>query len=67
MELVYEFNFINHSGPRVIVIAGIAVVIKAFAGWFGNRNWTSSDDRLGMLFTTFLDLNVLLGIFCTAS
>ena len=64
MELVYELTLMLHSVVRwVIVIAGIAVVIKAFAGWFGDRNWTSSDDRLAMLFTTFLDLNVLLGIF----
>ena len=61
---MYEFILTLHSVVRwVVVIAGIAVVIMAFAGWFGNRNWTSSDDRLTMLFTTFLDLNVLLGIF----
>ena len=64
MALVYEMTLMIHSLVRwVVVIAGIAAVIKAFAGWFGNRNWTSSDDRLGMLFTTFMDLNVLIGVF----
>ncbi len=47
MELVYELTLMLHSVVRwVVVIAGIAVVIKAFAGWFGNRSWTSSDVRL---------------------
>jgi hypothetical protein len=53
-----------HSLVRwVVVIAGIIAVIMAYAGWFGNRRWTSSTVRLNMLFTTFLDLNVLLGFF----
>ena len=64
MATVYAMVLTIHSLVRwVVVIAGIAAVIMAYAGWFGNRRWTSSTVRLNMLFTTFLDLNVLLGIF----
>ena len=64
METVYAMVLMIHSLVRwVVVIAGFVAVIMAYAGWFGNRPWTSSTVRLNMLFTTFLDLNVLLGIF----
>lgn len=64
MATVYAMVLTIHSLVRwVVVIAGIAAVIMAYAGWFGNRRWTSSTVRLNMLFTTFLDLNVLLGFF----
>ena len=64
MATVYAMVLTLHSLVRwVVVIAGIAAVIMAYAGWFGNRRWTSSTVRLNMLFTTFLDLNILLGIF----
>ena len=64
MATVYAMVLTIHSLVRwVVVIAGIVAVIMAFAGWFGNRRWTSSNVRVNMLFTTFLDLNVLLGIF----
>ena len=64
MATVYAMVLTIHSLVRwVVVIAGIIAVIMAYAGWFGNRRWTSSTVRLNMLFTTFLDLNVLLGFF----
>ena len=64
MATVYAMVLTLHSLVRwVVVIAGIVAVIMAYAGWFGNRRWTSSNVRVNMLFTTFLDLNVLLGIF----
>jgi uncharacterized membrane protein len=61
---MYSFVLTLHSLVRwAVVIVGIIAVIMAFAGWFGNRRWTSSTVRLNMLFTTFLDLNILLGFF----
>ena len=64
MATVYAMVLTIHSLVRwVVVIAGIAAVIMAYAGWFGNRRWTSSNVRVNMLFTTFLDLNILLGFF----
>lgn len=60
---MYSFVLTLHSLVRwAVVIVGIIAVIMAFVGWFGNRRWTSSNARVNMLFTTFLDLNVLLGI-----
>jgi uncharacterized membrane protein len=64
MSAVYTMVLMLHSLVRwVAVIAGVVAVVMAFAGWFGNRRWTSSNERLNMLFTSFMDLNVLIGIF----
>ncbi len=52
-----------HSIVRwAVVIFGVIAVVRAFIGWFGNRQWQSLDDRLGMGFVTALDINLVLGL-----
>ena len=52
-----------HSLVRwVVVIAAVAAVGQAWWGWLGKREWTPLADRLGMIFTISLDVQVLLGI-----
>ena len=46
----------------VLLIAGLAVVIKALLGWLGKRPWTQLDDRLGMIYTIVVDIQFLLGL-----
>jgi len=36
----------------VILIAGAVAVIRAYMGWFGKREWTETDRKAGLLFTT---------------
>lgn len=52
-----------HSIVRwAIVIIGVIAVVRAFIGWFGGRQWQQLDDRLGLGFTTAMDINLLLGL-----
>lgn len=52
-----------HSIVRwAIVIIGVIAVVRAFIGWFGGRQWQQLDDRLGLGFTTTMDINLLLGL-----
>jgi len=52
-----------HSFWRwVLLVVGLAAVIKALIGWLGNRPFEHLDDQLGMIFTIVLDIQVLLGL-----
>jgi hypothetical protein len=35
--------------------------VRALIGWFGKKEWTALDNRLGMLLSASMDLQVLLG------
>ncbi len=46
----------------VVLLAAAAAIIKALVGWFRRQPWTEWDDRLGMLYTLAIDIQVLLGV-----
>lgn len=46
----------------VILIAGAVAVFRAYMGWFGKREWTETDRKAGLLFTTSIDIQILLGL-----
>jgi hypothetical protein len=52
-----------HNLARWVVV-GVAVwtLVRAFRGWSGKRAWEKSDDRAGMLFTSMMDTQLLLGL-----
>jgi hypothetical protein len=52
-----------HSILRwVVLILAIVAVVRALIGWFGKKEWTALDNRLGMLLSASMDLQVLLGL-----
>lgn len=58
-----QIIFTLHSLWRwVVLLAALAVVIKALLGWFGKGDWTNLDDRLGLVFTVTFDIQLLLGL-----
>lgn len=60
---MYEIVLTLHSLLRwLVVIAGAIAVARGFLGWSGKRPWTGLDDRLGMIFTTSVDVQLLLGL-----
>jgi hypothetical protein len=60
---MYNFLLILHSIVRwLVVIAALAAAGKAIAGWLGKGTWSRLDDRLGMLFTISMDIQVLVGL-----
>jgi hypothetical protein len=59
---MYPFVLTLHSLLRwVVLLAGIAAVILALRGWFGQRPWRPLDNRVGLIYTISLDLQVVLG------
>lgn len=46
----------------VVLIAGILAVGRALLGWFGKNPWSELDRRLGVIFTSSLDTQLLLGL-----
>ena len=60
---MYPLVLTLHSLVRwAIVIVGVVAVVRAFMGWRGNKPWAQLDDRLGLGFTSVMDLNLLLGL-----
>lgn len=45
-----------------VLIAFLIVLILAFRGWFGKRNWTKPDNLMGLLLTIFMDLQLVIGL-----
>lgn len=46
----------------LVLVFGIWAAVRAFSGWRGNKEWTKTDNRAGMLFTMLLDLQLLIGL-----
>lgn len=52
-----------HSYVRwIVVILAIAAVVRALGGWLGRKEWTALDRRLGVFFSSSMDLQLLLGL-----
>jgi hypothetical protein len=52
-----------HSLLRWLVLAfALVAIIRAYAGWFGNRPWTPLDDRAGKLLAISVDVQMLVGL-----
>jgi hypothetical protein len=60
---MYSFVLTLHSLLRwVVVILAVVTVVRAFGGWFGKKEWTTLDGRLGMLSSISIDLQLLVGL-----
>jgi hypothetical protein len=46
-----------------VLIVGFYAVIKALIGWQGNKPFTNADNKTGMIFTLFVHLQTLVGLF----
>jgi hypothetical protein len=63
MEDIYVIVRILHNLVRwAVLIFGVLAAGRALLGWLGRRGWLPADDRLGLLFTMSLDVQVLLGL-----
>ncbi len=59
----YEIVLALHNIVRwLVVLAGLMAASRALFGWFAGRSWTKTDDRLGLLYTISVDIQVLLGL-----
>ena len=46
----------------VVLILLVLALVRAFWGWFGKREWTSTDRKIGMFYSVSLDVQLLLGL-----
>lgn len=46
----------------LVALAAIVVIVKFLIGWLGKREYTPLDRKLLLVFTTLLDINVVLGL-----
>jgi hypothetical protein len=62
-NFLYTLFLTLHNLLRwVVVIFAVLALVRAFRGWFKGLNWEKSDDRAGILYTSFLDTQFLLGL-----
>lgn len=59
----YQIFLYLHSWVRwIILILGIIAIIKAYAGWLGQKPYTKGDNGISAAFMGSLHLNLLLGL-----
>ena len=46
----------------VILLAALITLAKYFMGWFSQQNWRRSDNVFGIVFTSLMDLQLLVGL-----
>ena len=60
---MYPFVLAVHNIVRwVALILAILAVVRAFIGWLGKRDWTDRDRKIGVFFTSAMDVQLLLGL-----
>ena len=60
---MYPFILGVHNIVRwVVLVAGILAVVRALLGWFGKKEWSKQDRLVGLIFTSSVDVQLLLGV-----
>lgn len=60
---MYTFFLAVHNILRwIALILAIIVLVRAYWGWFGGREWTSTNRRVGSFYSISLDVQILLGL-----
>ena len=60
---MYDLFLILHNLVRwIVLLAGVAVVGRAALGLFGRRPWEKLDRTIGVVFTSAMDTQLLLGL-----
>ena len=59
---MYEGILVLHNTLRWLLLISIVVTLARYlAGWLGNLSWKKLDNVLGIVFTSLMDLQLLLG------
>jgi len=60
---MYPFILGLHNLFRwVVLILAIVATVGAFLGWFGKRQWSERDRKIGSFFGMAMDIQLLLGL-----
>jgi hypothetical protein len=60
---MYSFILATHNIVRwLVLIAAVVVIVQAFVGWLGKKEWSKANNLAGIIYVSAVDLNVLLGL-----
>lgn len=60
---MYSFILATHNIVRwLVLIAAVVVIVQAFVGWLGKKEWSKAGNLVGIIYVSAVDLNVLLGL-----
>ena len=60
---MYSFFLALHNIARwAALILAIVATVTAFLGWFGKRQWSARDRKIGSFFGIAMDIQLLLGL-----
>jgi hypothetical protein len=60
---MYSEILVLHNTLRWLLLVSMAVtLIKYLAGWVGKQPWKKIDNLLGIVFTSLMDLQLLIGL-----
>jgi hypothetical protein len=60
---MYNFILATHNIVRwLILVAAVVVIVQAFVGWLGKKEWSKAGNLVGIIYVSVVDLNVLLGL-----
>lgn len=46
----------------LVILAALYVLLRAFLGWIGKKNWRKADDQAGLIFSITYDVQFLVGL-----
>ena len=60
---MYTFILAVHNILRwIVLILLVVALVRAYWGWFGKRDWISTDRKVGSFYSISLDVQFLLGL-----
>ena len=60
---MYSFFLALHNIIRwAVLVLAILATVTAFLGWFGKRQWSERDRKIGSFFGIAMDIQLLLGL-----
>jgi len=60
---MYTFILAVHNIMRwIVVVLALIALVRAYWGWFGKREWSLTDRKVGMYFSISMDVQLLLGL-----
>ena len=60
---MYTFILAVHNIMRwIVIVLAIVALVRAYWGWFGKREWSLTDRKVGMYFSISMDVQLLLGL-----
>lgn len=60
---MYQVFLALHNFVRwIVLVLAVIALVRAYLGWFGNRDWAEGNRRVGVFFSSALDTQPLLGL-----